>query len=363
MKQGKSLVELAKTLQDIRDNSRDFLVPAKELAMRDDASLVFKNGQEHEYAPNRLAHGQLAGYTGIPRAYYEKLLDENKSLLANNVNHGFSKKSEQANRGKPETRMVRTYRDQIRAVLSSSYRRLDSFDLCNNVLPLLHEKQMTVDSSELTESRLYIKALMPKLQSEVKVGDPVQYGILITNSDVGAGAVRVEPLIYRLICKNGMVASTAIRKFHAGRNMAGNDVQELFTDETHRLTDAAFWAQVKDIVTASMQPEIFEAEVNKLRQAAEQRITNFDIPEVVELAMGSVGVSGEGVKENIIGYLANGADGAGLTKWGLLNGFTYAAQSPAVNYDQSVELERAGAKILELSNRDWRRIAESTQVA
>jgi hypothetical protein len=360
MKPGKSLVEMAKTLEDLRKNSRDFLVPSSKLEMAADSSLVFMNGEAHTFNPNSYAHSQVANYTGVPRQYYEKLKAEAPSLLADNVNHGFRKQAEVLGRnGKPETRMVRTYNGNVRALLSSSFRRLDSFDLCNEILPMMADSQMQVVSSELTESRLYLKALTPKLTAEVKKGDVVQYGLMISNSDVGAGSVRVEPMILRLVCMNGLISNTVIRKFHVGRNLAGDNIQELLSDETNRLTDAAFWAQIRDVVTASMNPKVFDLEVDRMRAATEVKITNFDIPEVVELAMSAARVTGEKTKDSIIAYLANGADGAGLTKWGLANGFTFAAQSDAIGYDQSIELERAGSKILDLNGNQWRRIAEA----
>jgi hypothetical protein len=362
MKTGKSLVELAKTLEDIRENSRDFLVPTAKLTMNNDLTLAFANGDGTKtFAPNGHAHGQVAEYSAVPKLYYDRLMEENPTLLARNVNHGLTVNASALGRnGKPETRMVRTFRNEVRALLSSSYRRLDSHDLCDNVLPLIADERMDVVSSELTDTRLYIKALTPKLKSEIKPGDSVQYGLLISNSDVGAGSCRVEPLIYRLVCKNGLITSTAVKKFHAGRNMAGDDIQELLTDRTKELTDQAFWAQVRDIVIASLKPEMFEQEVQRIRIAAQEKIQNFDIPEVVELAMNSVGVRGEGTKNSIVAYLANGADGAGLTKWGLVNGFTFAAQSDEVGYDRSIELERAGAKILDLHQTQWRRISQAS---
>lgn len=362
MKKGKSLVELAQTLEDIRATAKDYLVPATKLTMTDEAKLSFQNGDLKTLEPTPYAHSQIATYTNIPKAYYDRIRGEDPGLLAQNVNHGIAKQSEGTGRGgKIETRMVRTHGEKIRAVLSSSYRRLDSYDLAQTVLPVMADSQMEIVSSEITDTRLYIKALTPKIQTEIKQGDVVQFGLMVSNSDVGAGSVRVEPLIYRLVCKNGLIANTSIKKFHVGRNMAGDDVTELLTEETLNLTDSAFWAQVRDILIASMKPERFELEVNRLREAAALPIKNFDLPEVVELSMKAVGVSGERTKDNILAYLANGADGAGLTQWGLINGFTFAAQQDNVDYDQSIELERAGSKILELNPRQWRRIAEEVQ--
>lgn len=46
-------------------------------------------------------------------------------------------------------------------------------------------------STELTDSRMYIKAINERLELEVKRGDVVQAGIAISNSEVGLGALKV----------------------------------------------------------------------------------------------------------------------------------------------------------------------------
>lgn len=363
MKPGKSLVELAQSLEEIRNNSRDLLAPAEKIQMnhRGELAIGDEASGKQFFKPTGYAHGQIAGYAGVPKQYYDRLLGENRNLLADNVNHGIGKQAENGGKGgKPETRMIRTVGGKVRAVLSSSYRRLDSYDMCQTVLPIMSDKGMKVVSSEITDARLYIKALSPKIEGEIKKGDVVQFGLVISNSDVGAGSVRVEPLLYRLVCQNGLIMDTAIRKTHIGKNLAGDDIQELLTRETLDLSDKAFWAQVRDVVLASMDELRFEKTLEQLREAADRKITNYDIPEVVELAARHIGVSGEKTKDNVVAYLANGADGAGLTQWGLMNAFTYAAhQDDVTSYDTSVEIERNASKILTLKPNQWRRIAEA----
>lgn len=394
MKTGKSLMELASQIQDVQKNSKDFIVPTSRLAMKiatptvetpavdlneivDETVrvhneklkevaekkqarpvLTFTNGDEKNFDLNSWSHQQLATYTDIPKQYYDRIMDQNPELLAKNVNHGLVIKAMNRDRSnRPESRMLRTYRGSLRGFVSSSYRRLDCFDLLETVLPVLQKNQFEVLSSELTDRRMYLMVTTPRITSMVKVGDAVQYGLTISSSDVGAGSVRVEPLIYRLICRNGAISASAIRKMHIGRNQAGDDITELLTEETQDLSDRAFWAEVHDVVVASMQKDFFEKEVEKLRAAAGDQIQNYDIPEVVELASKNVGVTRKDVKESIVAYLANGADGAGLTRWGLSNAFTHAANQDFVTYDDAVELQRAGSKIIELNKSAWRSIA------
>jgi hypothetical protein len=101
--------------------------------------------------------------------------------------------------------MLRTLDGSMRAFLSDRYRRLDNYDLASAVLPVLKEmgEGLKIVSTELTESKMYIKVINERLELEVKQGDVVQAGMVISNSEVGMGSLKVEPLIYRLICTNG----------------------------------------------------------------------------------------------------------------------------------------------------------------
>lgn len=39
------------------------------------------------------------------------------------------------------------------------------------------------------------------MKPEIVPGDIVQAGFVVSNSEIGLGALKVEPLVYRLICK------------------------------------------------------------------------------------------------------------------------------------------------------------------
>lgn len=364
MKTGKTLVQLAHALTDIKDNAKDFVVPTEKLAAKvaDNGAVVlgFQNGKEHAYSLNAWSRSQLAGYTDIPKNYFDRIVTENPDLAVKNINHGLARNAVQGKaEGRAESRMLRTVGGNVRGLLSSRYRILDSYDMLETVLPVAETHGLQVVSSEITDRRLFIKMLSPKLMTEVKKGDAVQYGLTISTSDVGAGSVRVEPLMFRLVCLNGMIANTAIRKYHVGRNQAESDIQELLSDRTKEVSDAAFWLQVRDIVLASLKPDNFEREVNRLRVAADMPIKNFDLPEVVELTMRAVGLTGENKSKSILAALASGNEGAGLTQWGLINSITRAAQSDEFDYETSIEMERAAGQVLELPRKNWARIADA----
>lgn len=352
MKTGLTLTELAQKLTAINETKKDFIVPVEKLeaTVSSDNNVCLQFDGVSPQKLNNWSTSQLAQFSEIPKQYLDRISGENPTLAASNINHGLRRKD-------GESRMIRTLDGNVRGLLSSRYRILDSYDMLEATLPTMLDQKMNIVSSEITEQKLYLKALTPALKSEIVPGDVVQHGLIISTSDVGAGSVRVEPLIYRLVCSNGLIMPSSIRKYHVGKNQAENDIMELLTDKTRELTDAAFWAQVRDIVNASLRPEIFQREVDRLKFAQGLKIENFDLPKVVELAMKATNVSGEIKKNSILSALASGNEGAGLTQWGLINSFTRAAQNESFDYETSIELERAAGQILELSPTQWKTIA------
>jgi len=356
---GRSLTQLAEALEKQKADSRDLIVPSSKLMMNQTGQLGFRNGKDEFFNLNSWSKSQVAGYCGIPKQYFDRISEENPEILSDMVNHDLARiNSESLAKEKQESRMLRTVGPTIRAVVSSRFRRLDAYDLLNETLPVLLDNHFEPISCELTEKRVYVKAVTKRIESEVQKGDIVQYGVMFSTSDVGSGSLKLEPFMYRLVCLNGMIAETKVNQRHTGRNMAEDDVRELLSESTIEMTDKAFFAQVRDILIATMQPEMFEREVNKLRRAAELPIKNFDLENVVDLSMRTTGITGESVKQSIVQQLASGNQGAGLTMWGLANSFTATAKSEAFDYDTSVDLERAGHKIINLNKNQWSRIAE-----
>lgn len=362
MKQGKSLSALAAELERIQTSKRDFSTPVTALKAVVIPDAYNKEGYQErvgieiegvgEFKIDGWAASQVATYTDIPKQYFDRISKENPNLLAKSINHGLSF-------GKnDEKRLVRTIDGDVRGFLSNRYRMLDSYDLMETVLPTLLDKGFEVMSSEITDKRLYLKAATAKVEGEVKPGDVVRYGVMISNSDVGAGSLKIEPFLTRLVCMNGMLGESSFKRAHLGGARLEDHVQELLTDSTRALNDKAFFATVRDYLLATMQPKIFEAEMNKIRLSVNEPIRNVsDLDQVVELSMTATGVRGEGVKKGILAALATGNEGAGLTKWGLVNSFTRAAQAEELDYETATDLERAGGAILTLSEKDWKRIS------
>ena len=350
MKTGRSLQDLAIELDRQSQAKRDLVVDTGALHMdANDIGTALNIGtvDNHEaFAINDIAHRQLGQHLKIPAAYYDRMKSDFPELLARNVNGWFART--------PSRRMIRTLDGTARAFLSDRYRRIDNYEVAQTVLPIIvNMPGATVESCELTDSRLYIKVVAPRTTAEIVKGDVVQAGVIITNSEVGLGSVSVSPLIYRLVCANGMIAQDAgIRKYHVGRiNEQGGDNYEIYRDETIEADDRAFLMKLEDTVHAAVNQATFTRLVDRLRETTEAKIEPSIVPQVVELVAKEYSISQEEGK-GILGHLIEGGD---LSLYGLANAVTRHARD-VDSYDRSTELETVGYKIVTMAPALWNRL-------
>lgn len=358
MKTGRTLVELAIELERQREAKKDYLLDTRSLIL-DYAGENYQLTMHNEAKRldtildvNDIAHRQIGASLGIPARYYDKMRRENPELLAYNVNDWFNKT--------PNVRMVRTLDGTARAFLSDRYRRIDNFEIAETVLPIIGDiPEARIESCEITDERMYIKVVNPRLTTEVTPGDVVQSGILITNSEVGMGSMAIQPLVYRLVCTNGMVINdAATRRYHIGRGNEAAEDYSLYSNDTLAADDKALMLKVRDTVKAVVDQTRFEKVVGMMRQAKEAKITTNDIPQMVELTATDYGLSkseGSGVLDHLI------REGE-LSLYGLANAVTRAAQD-VESYDRSTAMESIGYTILGMSREKWNRLNAASKAA
>ena len=353
----KTLEGLTQEVKRQYDESKDFLadsrrvefqpraIPQGSAGMNNGVDLVIANGHRHEFTPTKLFHEQIGEFCEITRPYYNRMLERAPELLAVNVNHWLNKD--------PKPRLIRTLDGKARAFLSNRYRTLDNWDMLGAILPPLGEAKMDFVSCEVTETRMYLKILFPKQQAEIKPGDVVRGGLVISNSEVGAGSFRVEPFAYRLVCSNGLIAEAAMAKYHIGgaNQVAEGAVREILSDKTKAQVDAALFASVRDVVRHSLTEVNFGALMDRFRVAAGHKIEGSPIKavEVVGKKYGFTDKQGE----DVLTHLLQGGD---LSQWGLANAVTRTAQDQK-DYDTETWFERTGGRIIELPKKDWQVIS------
>ena len=345
MKAGRTLQDLAVELNRQTAAKRDYIVNTGRMGLTDGAEsfmLYPEDAPPIPFSMTGLFERQLGAALGIPAKYYDKMRAEYPALLAHNVNGWFERA--------PDKHTVRTLDGRARAFLSDRYRRIDNYDIAQAALPVIGEMDgARVESCEVTENRMYLKIVNPRLTAEVNKGDVVQAGIIISNSEVGLGSVSVMPLVFRLVCLNGMIVQDyGKRKYHIGRE--NEEAWELYSDETLQADDAAFMLKLADIVRTAVDEARFSMVVDKLREAAGARITGH-VPEVVELTARQYGMN----KDEETGILQHLIAGGDLSLYGLSSAITRASQDVA-DYDRATALEGLGWDIATMPGEVWRSV-------
>jgi hypothetical protein len=344
-----SLTSLAARLEADSKAKQDFVAPANTLVMQPTAEILVDN---KAMPANDLGHGQVAEYTGIPKVYYDRLRNSNTEVLAANVNHWMKAKG-------TERRMVRTLNGNVRALLSDRYQRIDNYEVAEVALNVLGAiPDLRIVSSAVTESRLYIKAVSASVQERVAnskrgVGDIVEAGVLISNSEVGLGSVSIKPFANFLICTNGMVRDKeGLRAAHVGRRI-DTSIEGLLSDQTRRLEDEVVLRKVRDVIGHAFDRTAFRKFMDQLESTTKQSIDG-DVNASVEALGPTLGLT-IGERQSVLRHLIEGGD---LSRFGLMNAVTRTAED-VESYDRATELESAGFKLIELPARDWGAISNA----
>lgn len=363
MKNGRSITDLAAEIERQRDAKHDYVAKSTAFQMVADGEQAGKAiviPEVGTFGITNHAKRQLAAKLDIPVAYFDRLADKHPALLAENVN--------ELGKREPYRAMLRTLDGNVRGVMSDRYRALDNFDLADAVLPVIAKSGARIESCELTETKLYIKILLPWLDRELPVPEGLKMGvghnffvrriigaITISNSEVGNGALSINPGIFERQCTNlATFKDEGYGKLHIGKKAGGDeDVSKYLTDETKRLSDAAVWSTVRDVVQATMDGKVMDSIVAKL-VASRGDVIEGNPEKVVEVFAKKNGFS-ETEKGSLLKHLVGSGE---MTRYGLQWAVTRLA-GDVPDYDRASELERLGGQVIELPRNDWQVLAKA----
>ncbi|MBF0239186.1 MAG: hypothetical protein HQM12_15915 [SAR324 cluster bacterium] len=240
-------------LYDQEASKHDFLVSNQHLTMRDDGTLDIQAQGNFKLA--EFALGQMATHLNIPRDYVRRMAGSATGLLAHNINHWLQQTEAK--------RTVRTLGNNLRTYLSDRYKILDHLPLMQAISPSIMQNGLQIVSANISEEKLYLKAISPRLNGEVRRGMRCT-GVVISNSEIGAGSLAVKPLIFRLVCTNGMVMDTATKRYHVGKRNEFEDFEEYISDEARIAEEKSLFLKLRDVIQGSLREEFFNAQLDKL---------------------------------------------------------------------------------------------------
>lgn len=335
-------------LEAVENLKEDYIANPSSMKMSDNNKLSLINydsGSSKEYKMRPIAHEQVADKMGIPKDYYDKI-GTIPYFRSTNVNTWLIHEAELK---KSRKFMIRTVGDEMRALLFNGFKPFDNMIAINAILPVLKDHpDLQIMSANLSESYMYFQLRFPKLSGEVTVGDIVQAGLSVRNSEVGKASVNIRFMTWVLRCTNGQISENLLRQNHVGARI-GNDENDysVFKSDTIKAEMKAFQLKVRDILVHGLTEDIFQKKLNMMKRANDDKVEN--LPEVIERVTKKFKLSediGKGIIKNII------KEGRGANRWSIVNGITFQTHDEK-NPDKAYDLERIGSDLIEIKPGEW----------
>lgn len=166
---------------------------------------------------NEHAHNQLLARLDIPQKLWERWDVATKFIVMNKMFQ---------NDTKLERDVLLRIQDNntVRALMSSRFEPYDNLELLRTLEPFCAESKVQVAfNDELTTN---ISLTFPQTATEIKLGDIVEQGVHIRNSEVGMASVTVSSYVFRLRCYNGLVGGGDGGSYHFRHIGDGDSLRE-----------------------------------------------------------------------------------------------------------------------------------------
>lgn len=256
------------------NNSHDFMAPLGNLNVmkfNSNGSLkletVTSEGLQsfnlHEHAI-----GQAGEKLGIPTGYIKKLSrgSQWERDLASNI---LNEHSAYTDRKKV---LVRAVGNEVRGILSDQYRRLDTSKIYSAFFNECNKYGATAISANIDATRTYCETILPNVISIPTVKNGVVhmvFGLRISNSDFGDGALRLQSYSMQVVCLNGMTRDNMLRQVHLGRQLP-DDLS--LSENTYRLDTETQASLISDIVGNSFNPKNIAKQAKIIQLASESDV-------------------------------------------------------------------------------------------
>lgn len=184
------------------------------------------------------ALSQLCGSLEIPVKFARRIPNE---LLAENVNYFLDRAGDKKWHLRSYTSSEPTFGPLIRGIMSSEYTKFDDDIFLSMVQKCIgSDGDHKILMHNRDERGMHLRIGFPDLQSDIgrlQDGKPDRHmvGFHIANSEVGQKAVTVQPMVFRLVCTNGLMRWEADgdmfrqRHVHLREHEMNNRVAEAIT--------------------------------------------------------------------------------------------------------------------------------------
>lgn len=221
-----------------------------------------------KYKLHTHAVGQAGEKLGIPTGYIKKLAlgDKWQRDLAADV---LNRHSQFTDRRKI---LVRSVGDEVRGILSDHYRRLDTSKIYSVFFKECIKQGAHIIDAHADATRTYCETIYPKVISvptEKNGTVHMVFGLRISNSDFGDGALQLQAYNMQVVCLNGMTRDNMLRQIHLGRQLP-DDLS--LSDRTYELDTETQSSLIGDLVSNSFSADNIQRQARIIQLASEREV-------------------------------------------------------------------------------------------
>jgi hypothetical protein len=232
----------------------DFIAPlGKNTGVSFDANgkvSMFVNEQKFNLHPHAVI--QTAQKFGMPTGYVKDLINGSEDWQRKLIAHSLNEFSTHSNRQRV---LVRAVGDEVRGVLSDSYRRLNTAEIYGGFLEASKKNGAEILDAFADDTRSYIEVVNPNIVEIPTAKNGTVYSVFgarISSSDFGDGALEMRAFWLQVVCLNGAVAQSLVRQVHLGRQIPDNIKM---SEHTYKLDTRTQASLVNDIIRQTLSKE------------------------------------------------------------------------------------------------------------
>lgn len=330
--------------------AQDYIAPlGVNLKINDHAPVITFNGEGDKLAMNLPdgqfslhdnAIGQLADRLGVPQRYLRTLAGGEawgRQLAATVLNEhsGWTQRSRV---------LVRTVGQQVRGVLSDSYRRLNSVEILTAFVQEASGQGAVIADAYMSDTKVWAETILPQplVIPTRNNGDVVIFmGARFSTSDYGDGAVDMRAFMLNGACLNGMVRESVMKQVHLGSKLPDN-LQ--LSQQTYELDTRTTVSAVRDLTSGLFSRDSIERKAIEIQGASEMAV-DFE-HELKRLTKDGGLLKAEGKEVEKILMRNDPEDGVqgGATLWKLTQAIT--AHARELSPERSRELHELSGQLM-----------------
>lgn len=303
-------------------------------------SRLMMNMPDGQFSLHDNAIAQLADRMGIPQRYLRSLASgEPWAIML--AAHLLNQHSDWTQRSRV---LVRTVGNQVRGVLSDSYRRLNSVEILTAFVQEAAGQGAVISDAYMNDTKVWAETILP---TPITVptknnGDVVIFaGARFSTSDYGDGAVDMRAFMLNGACLNGMVRESVMKQVHLGSKLPDNLA---LSQQTYELDTKTTVSAVQDLTRGLFSADTIKRKAYEIQGASEMEV-DFD-RELKKLTGNGWLLKQEGKEVEKILMRNNPDDGVqgGATLWKLTQAIT--AHARELSPERSRELHEISGELL-----------------